>query len=71
LKGESWNDIGKRMLKSLKEIDKKYKNENILIVSHADPLWLLQGIVNGISEKNLLKNRKKLYPKNGEVKMLN
>jgi broad specificity phosphatase PhoE len=28
------------MLNFLKEIDKKYKNKKILIVSHGDSLWL-------------------------------
>ena len=70
-KGESWNDVRKRMAGFLKEIDKKYKKENILIVSHADPLWLLEGFVKGVSNEKLLKNRKKLFPKNGEIKQLN
>ncbi len=54
-KGESWMDCQKRMLDFFKEIDKKYKGENILIVSHGDPLWLLEGWVQGLSQNQLLK----------------
>ena len=44
-KGESWNDLKKRVKSFLKEIEKKYKNKRILIVSHGDTLWMLEGIL--------------------------
>ena len=56
-KGESWRDVKKRAVDFLKEIDKKRKNKTILIISHADPLWLLAGFLKGYSEKELLKRR--------------
>ena len=40
--GESWMDCACRMESFIKEVEKKYKNKNILIVSHGDPLWLLE-----------------------------
>ncbi|MFA6190516.1 MAG: histidine phosphatase family protein [Candidatus Staskawiczbacteria bacterium] len=51
-KGENYNHILKRVLSFFKEINKKYKNKNILIVSHQAPLLLLLGKIhkNSISE---------------------
>lgn len=54
-KGESWQGCQKRMLNFLKDIDKKFKRKTILIISHADPLWLLEGAVKDWSFKKLLK----------------
>ena len=58
LKGESWFDCKARMLNFLKEIDRKYKGKNILIVSHGDPLWLLEGAVKGWSIKKMIEIKK-------------
>jgi len=44
-KGENLNECEKRMFQAFQEINKKYKNKNILIVSHGDPLWLLEGAI--------------------------
>lgn len=56
-KGESWRDVKKRLKSFLAEIEKKHKNKKILIISHADPLWLLAGAIKGLTEKELLKRR--------------
>ena len=53
--GETWNDCKKRTINILNEIDKKYQDKNILIISHGDPLWLLVGAMNGLSREELLK----------------
>lgn len=53
--GENWLDCQKRMLNFLKSLDKRYKGENILIISHKDPLWLLEGAVKNWSTNKLLK----------------
>jgi len=52
--GESWNDCRKRLLAFMEEIDKKHQGKRILIVSHGDPLWLLDGAVRGRSNNELL-----------------
>lgn len=44
-KGENLNECKKRMFQAFQEINKKYKNKNILIVGHGDPLWLLEGAI--------------------------
>ncbi len=57
-KGESWSELRGRMAAFIKEIDKKYENKTILIVSHGDPLWLLQGWVRNLSDVELLEQKK-------------
>ncbi len=55
-KGESYSDVSKRMVSFFKEINNKYKNKNILIVSHQAPLFLLEGYVDGLSLLEIIKN---------------
>ena len=71
-RGESWNDVRKRVLHFLREIDKKHKNKNILIISHGDSLWILEGAVKGLTNQELLEEnfRKKNYIKVGELRRL-
>lgn len=70
-KGESWNQVKKRVLSFLKEIEKKYKNKKILIVSHGDPLWLLEGAIKNLSNQELLNEiLKGRYIKTGELRKL-
>jgi broad specificity phosphatase PhoE len=68
--GESWQDVQKRMLNFLKKIDKKYKNKRILIVSHGDPLWLLEGAIKGWNLEKFLKTSKPNYIQPGELRKL-
>ena len=56
-KGENWTTCKKRILSFIKNIDQKYRNKNILIVGHRDPLWLLEGAMKGLSNEKLLKQR--------------
>ena len=46
-KGENYNGALKRVWDFFQETNKKYKNKNILIISHQAPLLLLLGKVNG------------------------
>jgi len=69
--GENWSDIITRLKSFLNDVEKKYKAETILVVSHADPLWLLAGLLKGF-EKNeeFFASRKSgdnLYPDVGEL----
>lgn len=68
--GESWNNVKKRMLNILREIERKYKRRKILIVSHGDPLWLLEGAVENLSLAKLLKKRKNNPVELGELREL-
>jgi len=71
-KGESWNDVKKRTLNFLKETDKKYKNKKILIISHGDPLWLLEGLIKGLTNQEMLEEKfvKRNYIKTAELREL-
>jgi len=66
--GENWRDVKKRLKDFIKDIEKEHKNETILIISHADPIWLLAGFLKGLNEKELLKRRDKndLWPDVGQ-----
>jgi len=56
--GENWRDVKKRTADFLKEIDKKYSGKTILIVSHGDPIWLMNGLIKGFSEQVLVEKRR-------------
>ena len=43
------------MVNVLKKIDKKYKGKKILIVSHGNPLWMLESAVKNWNHAKLLK----------------
>ncbi len=66
--GETWNDCRKRMLEVLEEIENSFENKKILIVSHGDPLWLLEGYINEISDEELLNKRAETLIQTGEVR---
>lgn len=68
--GESWQDVQKRMLNFLKKIDKKQKGKNILIVSHGDSLWLLEGAIKGWNLEKFSKTSKPSYIQPGELRKL-
>jgi len=56
--GESWQQVEKRIMDFFKEIDNKYQDKNILIISHGDPLWLLYGNLRGLSQDELLDKKR-------------
>lgn len=47
--GETYEQVLERVWEFFKETDKKYKDKNILIISHECPLWILESRVEGIS----------------------
>jgi broad specificity phosphatase PhoE len=72
-KGESWNDLKKRVVDFLKEVERKYPGKKILIVGHGDPLWLLEGFMKNLSQKELTDVNKirEEYIKKGELRKIN
>lgn len=52
--GENLNDMKKRMFAAVQDINAKYQNKNILIVSHGDPLWMLEGAMKGLTNEQIL-----------------
>ena len=58
------------MVDFLEEIDKKYRNKNILIISHGTPLYLLEGTVRGLKDEKLLEENKDFLLEVGQFKKL-
>ncbi|MDD2935381.1 MAG: class I tRNA ligase family protein [Candidatus Pacebacteria bacterium] len=69
--GESLTELKNRVGDFIYEIDKKYSNKNILIVTHEYPAWLLMAVVEGLNvEKSVeLKEQKNLF-ENADIKEL-
>ncbi|OGZ28664.1 MAG: hypothetical protein A2931_03625 [Candidatus Niyogibacteria bacterium RIFCSPLOWO2_01_FULL_45_48] len=65
--GESLRDVRARMMMELRRIVRSNSGKNILIVSHGDPMWVLNASLEGLEEKNYPKS---WYPKTGEAKEL-
>jgi broad specificity phosphatase PhoE len=67
--GENWNDVKERLLDFLNDVEKKYQGNNILIISHGDPLWFLAGIIKGLAsnEEFLSQKHISLYPDVGQL----
>lgn len=69
--GESWDDILARVKSFLDEINQKYSGKNILIISHADPIWLMLGYLRGYEDEGQFlqarKDRENSYPAVGQL----
>lgn len=53
--GETYVKILDRMMGVIKDIEKKYKDRNVMLISHEGPLFLLQGRIMGLSIKGTIK----------------
>jgi len=49
LHGESYEDILRRIESFFQDVEKKYSNKKILIVSHQAPLFIIEGMLLGYS----------------------
>ncbi len=56
-RGENLDDLKRRVGGFLEEIDKKYKNKNILIVSHEYPIWMLFAAAEALDENQAIELR--------------
>ncbi len=69
--GESWNQCLERVVSVLNEIEGSFQDKKVLIVSHGDPLWLLEGYVKGLTKEELARERNEKGTLNtGEVREL-
>ncbi|XKT74574.1 MAG: class I tRNA ligase family protein [Patescibacteria group bacterium UBA2163] len=66
--GENWNDVRRRMGEVLYELEGKYENKKILIISHGDPLALLAAVTQGLDKKETVAHWEACYPVKGEPK---
>lgn len=65
---ETEDNARKRCSSFLEEINKKYQNKNIVIVSHGDPLQFIYSIIQEIDRMKAYRND--WYPEKGSLKML-
>lgn len=54
--GENYNDIRKRVMSLLFELDEKYQNKNILVISHGLPLFMMQATLERLSNKQIVES---------------
>ena len=67
LDGESWNHLRSRVVQFVKSLEDKFQGKNILLVSHGDPLWMLEASLQGLSDQEIIKHR---YINPGELREL-
>jgi isoleucyl-tRNA synthetase len=72
--GESYMDVKKRSMDLLYELESKYQNKNILLVTHGGPSWLLVAGAQGLDPDrslDLVTDKKEFkYLNNAEVREL-
>lgn len=68
--GENKRDIKERLSNFLEEIDKEYKNKNILVISHGEPLFIFESIIKEMPEEEMLEKEKELKLNTGEFKKI-
>ncbi len=69
--GENYSDLLGRVYDFLQDIDKKYKNKVILIISHECPLWLLESKVKGLTLEEAVKISPDERIHKGQIRELN
>ncbi len=58
-KGESLRELRARMWSALLDLEKKYKNKKILIVSHEYPIWMLTHSAEAWDEEQAIEEKEK------------
>ena len=67
--GENFSEVRRRMGDFLYEMENSRKNQNILIVSHATPLWMLIAAARGYSKKETIEGERE-FPGRGAMREL-
>ncbi len=72
-KGESLGEARERIMEVVSRIDQAHKGKNILIISHGEPLWLLENTIKNLTDEEFLdrKRAKNNYIQTGELRKLN
>ncbi|MBI1839220.1 MAG: class I tRNA ligase family protein, partial [Candidatus Colwellbacteria bacterium] len=63
--GENLNEVKTRVAEFIKDINSQYRNKNIMIVSHGDPLWMLEAVSRSLKNEEALALS---YIETGELK---
>ena len=70
--GENFSEVKIRMLDFIREIDKRFKNKKILIVSHEISIVMLKSLFLGLTKEEVVEHREKISTPTGtfdEVKL--
>ncbi len=59
--GESLDDVRKRAIQFLLELEKIHRGKNILIISHSGVLWVLEGEMKALSKEEIRSYKVKSY----------
>ena len=70
LGGENLSDVKKRLGDFIYDLETRYSNTNILIVSHRYPLWLLLGLIEGSDRDKFIASKESWLLKTAEVRNL-
>ncbi len=66
--GETWREVKKRMFEVIRELNDKNTGKRILIVSHGDPLWILECALLGFNDTETIKARNsKMFLNYGDI----
>src|SRR3989344_1367825 len=68
--GESWKELKKRMASFLLDVDSKHEGKKILIISHGDPIFLLENFTLGLPGEYASFVRDEMFPSEGKLKKL-
>jgi len=52
--GETLEQCSRRMFNFFLKINRQYRNKKILIISHADPLWLLESRIKQLNKRSMI-----------------
>lgn len=69
--GETRREVKARMMDFVRECEKKYEGKKIAIVSHGDPIWLLESAMRCYDDSETYEFKDKIYPTEGSVAKLN
>ncbi len=61
--GETLGEVRSRVMALVAELEATYEGRRILLVSHGDPLWILSGAAQGLSDEAIVSRRARSYPK--------
>ena len=68
--GETLSEMHKRMTKFVDNLEKKYDGKRILIVSHGDPIWILESAMLGLSIDETARRMDENYPYTGQLRRI-
>jgi len=68
--GESFTDVRARMIEAVTELDRTHQGKNIVLVSHGDPIWILETALTGEWSAAALEATGKAYAATGSFREL-